>query len=114
VQLTTVTRDVIAEAGTGAVMRQTLKPATYLVAVTASPRGGGAYTVSVLVRVVMKTTLKADGKSKLTVDAGSPSRSRRRPSPSPRAAPYRSASTTSSRGRAGSIGNRGVFTPGGA
>jgi hypothetical protein len=72
VQLTTVTGEVIAENGAGAVMRQTLKPATYLVAVTAPPRGGGAYTVSVLVCVVTKTTLKADGKSKLTVDAVSP------------------------------------------
>src|SRR5262245_55887137 len=51
VQLTTVTGDVIAENGAGSVMRRTLKPATYLVAVTAPPRGGGAYTVSVLVRV---------------------------------------------------------------
>ena len=48
----------------------TLKQGTYLLAVSAPGRIGGSYTLALLVRVVTKTTLTADGKARVTVPVG--------------------------------------------
>ena len=60
----------IADAGPGGTLRETLKEGTYLLAVSAEGRIGGSYSLSLLVRVVTKTTLTADGKAKVTVPVG--------------------------------------------
>ena len=43
-----------------------------MLAVTAPGRVGGTYTLALLVRLVTKTTLTADGKAKVTVPVGRP------------------------------------------
>ena len=68
--LTTLDGGAVARTSAGR-LRQTLKPGTYLVKVTAAARGGGAYSLALLVRVVTKTTLGADGNRALTVPLGS-------------------------------------------
>ena len=60
----------IADATPGGTLRETLKEGTYLLAVSAQGRTGGSYSLSLLVRVVTKTTLTADGKAKVTVPVG--------------------------------------------
>jgi TolB protein len=54
----------------GSALRKTLGRGTYLLAVTAPGRIGGRYTLALLVRLVTKTTLTADGKAKVTVPLG--------------------------------------------
>ncbi len=68
--LTTLDGTRIADATPGSTLRKTLKQGTYLLAVTAPGRVGGKYTLALLVRLVTKTTLTADGKAKLTVPVG--------------------------------------------
>jgi Tol biopolymer transport system component len=60
----------IAETPPGSMLRETLKTGTYLLAVSASGRVGGSYTLALLVRAVTKTTLTANGKARVTVPAG--------------------------------------------
>jgi TolB protein len=60
----------IADTTPGSPLRKTLKQGTYLLAVSAPGRIGGSYTLALLVRVVTKTTLTADGKARLTVPVG--------------------------------------------
>jgi hypothetical protein len=72
VELTTLTGESISKATAGSSIRETLKPGSYLVAISAPPRGGGRYTMSVLVRAVTTTSLTANGKSRAKVDAGVP------------------------------------------
>ena len=70
--LTRVDGSAIAEAAAGAVLRKTLPRGTYLLAVKASHRVGGKYAMALLVRVVTKTTMTADGKPTVTVPVGRP------------------------------------------
>jgi WD40 repeat protein len=60
----------IADATPGSTLRETLERGTYLLAVSAPGRIGGRYTLALLVRVVTKTTLTADGKARVTVPVG--------------------------------------------
>jgi len=60
----------IADTTPGSTVRETLKPGTYLLAVSAPGRVGGSYTLALLVRVVTRTTLTADGKARVTVPVG--------------------------------------------
>ena len=60
----------IADTTPGSTLRKTLKEGTYLLAVSAPGRIGGSYTLALLVRVVTKTTLTADGKARITVPVG--------------------------------------------
>jgi dipeptidyl aminopeptidase/acylaminoacyl peptidase len=62
----------IADASPGSTLRKTLERGTYLLAVSAPGRSGGRYMLSLLVRLVTKTTLTADGKAKVTVPVGQP------------------------------------------
>jgi TolB protein len=68
--LTRVDGGAIAQAPAGSVLRQTLTHGTYLLAVRAPHRVGGKYTMALLVRLVTKTTLTADGKAKVIVPVG--------------------------------------------
>ena len=68
--LTRIDGDAIAEASAGSVLRRTLLHGTYLLAVKAPHRVGGRYTMALLVRLVTKTTLTADGKPTVTVPVG--------------------------------------------
>jgi len=72
VELTTVTGDPIAKVTSGTSIRQTLKAGSYLVTVTAPPRGGAHYTITALVRVVTTTGLTANGHGKARVGVGEP------------------------------------------
>ena len=69
-ELTTVTGEVVARSDPGTTLRQTLKPGTYLVALTAPARVSGRYALTVLVRVVTKTTLSADDRRAVTTTIG--------------------------------------------
>ena len=60
----------ISEPTSGSTVRETLKPGTYLLAVSAPGRIGGSYTLALLVRAVTKTTLSADRKARVTVPGG--------------------------------------------
>jgi len=60
----------ISQAEAGSVLSKTLTHGTYLLAVTAPHRVGGKYTLALLVRLVTKTTLTADGKLRVTVPVG--------------------------------------------
>jgi WD40-like Beta Propeller Repeat len=68
--LTRLDGGAIAQASAGSVLRQTLPHGTYLLAVKAPHRVGGRYTMALLVRLVTKTTLTADGKPTGTVPVG--------------------------------------------
>ena len=70
--LTTLDGTRIADTTPGSTLRKTLKQGTYLLAVSAPGRVGGKYTLALLVRLVTKTTLTADGKAKVTVPVGHP------------------------------------------
>ena len=60
----------IADTTPGSTLRETLKQGTYLLAVSAPGRVGGDYTLALLVRVVTKTTLTANGRARVTVPVG--------------------------------------------
>jgi Tol biopolymer transport system component len=54
----------------GADLVETLAPGTYLIAVSAPPRAAGGYRLSLLERVVTKTTLKVGTSSSVTIPLG--------------------------------------------
>lgn len=68
--LTDIDGSPIAQAAAGSALSKTLTHGTYLLAVTAPHRVGGKYTLTLLVRLVTKTTLAADGKPAITVPVG--------------------------------------------
>ena len=68
--LTTVTGAVLKRAAPGATLRETLKPGTYLVALSARGRASGGYGLTVLVRVVTRTSLTGDSGRSATVPVG--------------------------------------------
>lgn len=68
--LTTIEGDSIAGVDAGTILRKTLQPGSYVLAVTAPGRVGGRYELSALVRAVTKTTLTADTKRRLSVPVG--------------------------------------------
>jgi Tol biopolymer transport system component len=82
-QLTTVEGEPVAEARAGALLRKTLVPGSYVLAVVAPPRVGGRYELSTLVRAVTKTTLTADRRRKLSVPVGTAVELATSTSPSP-------------------------------
>lgn len=82
-ELTSVTGAELKRATPGVTLRETLKPGTYLVAVSAPGRVTGRYALTVLVRVVTKTTLTADGARTVTVPVGQPVSLRTDTSPQP-------------------------------